>query len=252
MLRTPSPLSIFAMIRISGRPSSSRILRTANILGAGDEACGNEVEVLLGGKADIALVHLADVGHGELHAGDVHALVVGEHAAVEYGADDIGGPVAVVPDLGAAEDYIAVVDKYTGACGDIPGQSLVAYGSALSGALFLASGEGEGVAGLYLGLCAALELSQSYLGTLGVQQGGHGLACLPGNAYYAVVVDLVAFVSPVGKVLTGNVHAVVDERTQDLIVLCGRSQGAYDFGSSHSCTLRSFYIGSAHCAGMGE
>ena len=204
-----------------------------DIVRAGDKACRNKIEVLLSRKADIALVHLADVGHGELHAGNVNALVVGENAAVKYRAHDIGRAVAVVLYLVAAEDNIAVVDEDTRAGGNIPRKSLVAYGSALYRAFLLAGGEDECASGEYLGLYAALEFTQPYLGPLGVEQGSYGLAGFLGYADYAVVIYLVALMRAVRKVLAGNVHAVVYKGAQYLVVLGRRTQCAYYLCSSH-------------------
>lgn len=137
-----------------------------DIVRAGDKACRNKIEVLLSRKADITLVHLADVWHGELHAGNVNALVVGENAAVKYRAHDIGRAVAVVLYLVAAEDNIAVVDEDTRAGGNIPRKSLVAYGSALYRAFLLAGGEDECASGEYLGFTPPLNLRSLTSGPL--------------------------------------------------------------------------------------
>ena len=100
-----------------------------------------------------------------MHAGDVDALLVLDLAAVQHLADDVG----VVDGLDLQLDQAVV--QHDGAAGlHVLRQILVGDGADLLGALDLAGGQGEHLAGIqHLG--AVLKVLQADLGALGVQQG---------------------------------------------------------------------------------
>ena len=64
-------------------------LDVQQILLAGDEGAGDEVHAVFDAEEDVAPVLLTEIGLGEQLSGEVHALAVGELAAVDDGADHI-------------------------------------------------------------------------------------------------------------------------------------------------------------------
>ena len=86
------------------------------------------------------------------------------------------------------------------------------------------------VARLEVNLLAVLEDAGADLGALGVEQDGHGHANLLGDAANALDAGLVVLVRAVREVEAGDVHAVLDELAQDVLVLSGRAHGADDLG----------------------
>ena len=64
-------------------------LDVQQILLAGDEGAGDEVHAVLDAEENVAPVLIAQVGLGQQLAGEVHALAVGELAAVDDGADHV-------------------------------------------------------------------------------------------------------------------------------------------------------------------
>ena len=86
-----------------------------------------------------SLVLLGEGGDGDGDAGEVEALVVGDHAAFDDGGVDAGAV-----DVGDLEADFAVVDEDAFAAGDVGGEAVVrgAAGSSVAfGAVF--DGDGE-------------------------------------------------------------------------------------------------------------
>ena len=171
-----------------------------------------------------------------MDAGHVDALFVFDLAAVQHLAGDVG-----VGHVGDAQLDEAVVQHDGAALVHILGQVLVGDGADLLGALHLAGGQGEGLAG-FQHLNAVLELLQANLGAFGVQQGSNGLVQLSADSLQHVQTALVLLVGAVGKVEAGHVHAVGDQLAQDAVLIGRRAKGADDLRFSHKYTSNSLFF----------
>jgi len=204
-----------------------QIADVVHILCGANKGSGDEVKAVLHAKDNVLAVLLAQVGHGQMHAGHIDTLFGLDLAAVQHGADDVG-----VGDLLNVQHDQAVV-QHDGAAGlHVLGQILVSDGADLLGALHLAGGQGKGLAG-FQHLHTVLELLQTDLGALGVQQGGNGLAQLLTQRLQLCQTAAVLLVGTVGEVETGHVHAVCNQVAQDIALIGRRAQGADDLRFSH-------------------
>ena len=166
-----------------------------------------------------------------MHAGHIDTLLVLDLAAVQHLAHDVG--VVHGDDLQLDQ---AVV-QHDGAAGlHILRQVLIGDGADLLGAFHLAGGQGEGLAG-FQHFSAVLEVLQADLGAFGVQQGGDRLAQLFTNGLQLFKAAQMLFVRAVGKIKTGNIHAVGDQLAQNAFLIGGRTQSADDLGFSHILLL---------------
>ena len=207
-----------------------------DVLCGAHEGSSDEVEALLDAEDDVVAVALAQVGHGQVDAGDIDALLGLDLAAVEHFADDVGVRDALDGQLDEA-----VVQHDGAALVDVLGQVLVGDGADLLGALHLAGGQGEGLAG-FQHLNAVLELLQADLGAFGVQQSSNGLVQLSADSLQHVQTALVLLVGAVGKVEAGHVHAVGDQLAQDAVLIGRRAKGADDLRFSHKYTSNSLFF----------
>ena len=204
-----------------------QVADVVHILCGAHKGSSDEVKAVLHAKDDVLAVLLAQIGHGQMHAGHIDTLFGLDLAAVQHGADDVG-----VGDLLNVQHDQAVV-QHDGAAGlHVLGQILVSDGADLLGALHLAGGQGKGLAG-FQHLHTVLELLQADLGALGVQQGGNGLAQLLTQRLQLCQTAAVLLVGTVGEVETGHVHAVCDQVAQDIALIGRRAQGADDLRFSH-------------------
>ena len=162
-----------------------------------------------------------------MDAGHIDALLGLDLAAVQHGAGDVG-----VGDLLDAQHDEAVIQHDGAALVHIVGQVLVGDGADLLGALHLAGGQGEGLAG-FQHLDAVLELLQADLRALGVQQSGNGLAQLLAQCLQIGQTAAVLLIGAVGKIEAGHVHAVGDQLAQDIPFVGGGAKGADDLRFSH-------------------
>ena len=110
---------------------------------------------------------------------------------------------------------------------------LIGDGADLLGAFHLAGGQGEGLAG-FQHFSAVLEVLQADLGAFGVQQGGDRLAQLFTDGLQLFKAAQMLLVRAVGKIKTGNIHAVGDQLAQTAFLIGGRTQSADDLGFSHT------------------
>ena len=114
-----------------------------HVLGAAAEGRRHKVKALLDAKEQVLPVLGAHVGHGQMHAGDVHALPVLDGSAVLHQTGDVR--LRPLQHLHADE---AVVQHDLAAGVHILGQVLVAHGADVLRAGDLAGGEGELLPGL--------------------------------------------------------------------------------------------------------
>ena len=213
-----------------------QVADVVDVLCGAHEGSSDEVEALLDTEDDVIAVALAQVGHGQVDAGNIDALLGLDLAAVEHFADDVGVRDALDGQLDEA-----VVQHDGAALVDILGQVLVGDGADLLGALHLAGGQGEGLTG-FQHLNAVLELLQADLGAFGVQQGSNGLVQLSADSLQHVQTALVLLVGAVGKVEAGHVHAVGDQLAQDAVLIGRRAKGADDLRFSHKYTSNSLFF----------
>ena len=193
---------------------------------------GDEIIALLDAEDDVILIALAHIRHGQVHAGHIDALLVLDLAAIQYGADDVG----VVHGLDLQLDQAVVQHDGTVRL-HVHGQILVGDGADLVGALHIAGGQGKGLAGNQI-LNAVLKVLQADLGTLGVQQCGHGLTQLLAQSLQLFKAAQMLLVGTVGKIEAGHVHAVGDQIAQHAFLIGGRAKGANNFRLSHAIYLR--------------
>ena len=198
-----------------------------NVLRVAGKAGGDQVKALLDTKQNIARVALAHIRHGQMHAGNVDALLGLDGAVIADGAGNIG-----IADFINAQLDQAVIQHDAAAGLDIVGQVLVGDGADLVGALDIAGGQGELLAGGQL-LHTVLELTQTNLGTLGVQHTGNGQIQLLGKGAHLVKAALMLLIVAVGKVETGNIHAIFHQLTQDPRLIGRRTHRADNFRFAH-------------------
>ena len=198
-----------------------------NVLRVAGKAGGDQVKALLDTKQNIARVALAHIRHGQMHAGNVDALLGLDGAVIADGAGNIG-----IADFINAQLDQAVIQHDAAAGLDVVGQVLVGDGADLVGALDIAGGQGELLAGGQL-LHTVLELTQTNLGTLGVQHTGNGQIQLLGQCTHLVKAALMLLIVAVGKVETGNIHAIFHQLTQDPRLIGRRTHRADNFRFAH-------------------
>ena len=198
-----------------------------NVLRVAGKAGGDQVKALLDTKQNIARVALAHIRHGQMHAGNVDALLGLDDAVIADRADNV-----CVADLVNAQLDQTVVqhDPATGL--DVVGQLLVSDGADFVRALYAAGGQGELLAGGQL-LHTVLELTQTNLGTLGVQHTGNGQIQFLGKGTHLVKAALMLLIVAVGKVETGNIHAIFHQLTQDPRLIGRRTHRADNFRFAH-------------------
>ena len=202
-----------------------------HILRGAHEGSSDEVKALLCAEDDIVAVALAHIRHGQMHAGHIDTLLVLDLAVVQHLAHDVG--VVHGDDLQLDQ---AVV-QHDGAAGlHVLRQVLIGDGADLLGAFHLTGGQGEGLAG-FQHFSAVLEVLQADLGAFGVQQGGDRLAQLFTNGFQLFKAAQMLLVRAVGKIKTGNIHAVGDQLAQNAFLIGGRAQSADDLCFSHILLL---------------
>ena len=208
-----------------------QVADVVHILRGAHEGSSDEVEALLCAEDDVIAVTLAHIRHGQVHAGYIDALLVLDLAVVQHFADD----VRIVHGDDLQLDQAVV--QHDGAAGlHVLRQVLIGNGADLLGALHIPGGQGEGLA-CFQHFGAVLEVLQADLGALGVQQGSDRLAQLFTDGLQLFKAAQMLLVRAVGKIKTGNVHAVGDQLAQNAFLIGGRAQSADDLCFSHILLL---------------
>ena len=203
------------------------LLQIDDVLLAGDEGGGDEVHAVFDAEQEIGAVLIAHIGLAHDLAGEAHALAVGQNAAGEHRAADLGAL-----DGGDLKDDEAVVDKDTVAGGQVIGKARVAHGHDGLVALHVAGGEGE-VRPVGEGDLPLLEGADAVLGTLGVEHDRDGQAQLGAHGLDHVDLLLVLLMGAVGEVQAGHVQALLAHGAENFGIFAGRADGADDLGLSH-------------------
>ena len=198
-----------------------------DVLGVAHEAGRDQIEALLDTEQNIVAVAVAHVGHGQVHTGDVDTLLSLDGAIVLDGADDVGVAHFVDTQLDQT-----VVQHDTAASGNVAGQLFVGDRADLVGALDLAGSQGELLAGNQL-LYAVLEGAQADLRAFGIQHGSNWQVQLFAQGAQGVKTPLVLLVITVGKVETGNVHAILHQLAQNTWLFGRRAHRTDNFCFTH-------------------
>ena len=188
---------------------------------------GNHVDPQAQGPAQVLLILVGHRRHAHRGSGDVDALVVGEHAALDDHARHIS-----VGHVGDLEADLAVVDEDPQAGSNVTGQAGIRRADLLDVARNLTVGDGEGRA-LLQEHGTISESSGADLGALQVHEDAHGtLLGVAGRPHIAVDL-LVHGVFTVAEVESGHVHPGADELSNVLGGRGGRAEGADDLGAAH-------------------
>ena len=185
---------------------------------------------------NIRPVLFTDKRHGQVSVRYIDALVVGDRSAVDNGTVYLRFRDAVDPQFDQA-----VVDQDHSALGDIFGQIFVADRRALRSSHHFFGRQCE-ITAFFQHDPASLKVPEADLGSLGVHQCGNRNAHLSAEAYKAFEFFFVLLMSTVGEIKSCHVHAGVDQLTQHLFTLTGRSDCADDFCFAHMIPLRSSYM----------
>ena len=102
----------------------------------------------------------------------------------------------------------------------------------------LPGGQGE-LGSLGQGNALTAEGADADLGSLGVQNGGHGMAQVVPHMLEAGEQSQMGLVAAVGKIEPGGIHAGKDQLFNDLLAVRRGSQGTDDFRFSHAKNLHS-------------
>lgn len=170
---------------------------------------------------------------GDVHgrAGQVDALVVGDHTALDDDRLDLR-----TVDLDDLQLDVAVVDEDRVALGDIAGQTLVGRAADVLVTGHVLDGDGELVTTLQLDGTLGEGL-QADLRALEVGEHTDGLAGLGRGGPDAVVPPLVLFVRAVAEVEAGHIHAGFDQRDELLVGVDRGAESTDDFRTAHGAIL---------------
>ena len=227
-------LDVFLAVRLEDG------LDVADVLCAAGEGSGDEVDVLRQTELDVLAVLVGDKLHVELDARNIDGLAVGERAAVERLADDVGA----VDDLEHLERDQTVVDEDAGARLNVVRQTFVGDGDDSVVALDVAGGQGELLAIDDLDLAVLVGLGAD-LRALGVEHDADRHAELLAGSLYRVHARLVLLVGAVAEVHTGNVHARLDHFGQTTVGR--RTEGADNFSFAHQSYSSLYQITNETC-----
>ena len=187
-------------------------LEVAHVLRAAGKGGGDEINALGQAELDILAVLVGDELHVQLDAGYVDGLAVGQRAAVERLAHNVGA----VFDLHHVERHQAVVDQDAGAGLDVVRQAVIGDGNDRIVAFDIAGGQGE-----FLPLhdfdFAVLVCLGPDLRPLGIEHDADRHAKRRARGLYGVHARLVLLVGAVAEVHTGNVHARLNHFGQDRV-----------------------------------
>ena len=203
-------------------------LNVQQILLAGDEGAGDEIHAVLHAEEDVLPILLAHIGLREELSGKVHALAVGEHAAVDHRAVDVRVRHGFHP-----EGQQAVVHQYHIARLHALGQALEVHRDAAFVSRHVQGGKCKAAALLQRN-APLRKGADAVLRAFGVQHDGHGQIQTLAHALDALDAFQMLRMGAVGKVQAGDVHAGLAELGQDFLALAGGADGTDDLGLTHS------------------
>lgn len=182
--------------------------------------------------AQVVRVLAGERGDGDGDAGEVDALVVGDHAPLDDEGVD-AGPFHG----GDFEGHLAVVHEDAVPGVDVRGQSVVRGPAEVAVPLHRVHGEGELVAP-FQQYGSVAEHAQPDLRALEVGEHADAAAGLVAGFPYVPQTLLVLGVRPVAEVEARDVHPGLDQGFDLVVRVRGGSQCADDFRSAHSSSVR--------------
>ena len=213
--------------------AGNQLLDLQHVGGVAHKAERHPVHPLLQPEGQIGAVLVGEGPDRELHIGEVHPLVVGEHPAHGHPAVEVLlgliNPLhnhlhpAVIQQDAAARQHL-VGELVVGNCGDFPGAS------------HLAGGKAEGIP-LGQGDRAIGKAAETNLGALQVLQDAHVHA--QGGGHLANRGDAGGMLAVVamGKIQPEGGGAGLDQLAQPLRGFGGRADGGHDLGATHEIGL---------------
>ncbi len=203
-----------------------------DVASAAYEGQRDDVEAGAQRPAQVCLVLVGEGGDGHGDAGEVEALVVGDHSAFDDRGVDAGSV-----DGGDFEADLAVVDEDAFAGGDVGGEARVGGAAGLLVAFdAFFDGDGEGVAA-FEEYGAFGEAAESDLRALKVGEEADAAAGLVGGLADVLVAHLVFGVAAVAEVEAGYVHSGVDQCLDLVVRVGGGAQGTDDLCSTHTSSV---------------
>ena len=172
-----------------------------NVVRVAGKRGGDEVKAVLDGEEDILTILGADKGHGQVRVGDIHALLIGDGAAVI----DLAAHVGIGDALHGHADE-AVVDQDGAAGLHVAGQVFIGDADAGLVALHILGGQGEQLACVQR-YAVLREGADADFGALGVQHGCHGQTQFITDTADLFEALQVVFMRVMGEIEPGNVHA---------------------------------------------
>ena len=198
-----------------------------NVLGRAREGGRDEIVTHAAAELNVGAVLPTDKGHRQVGAGEVHALVVGDGAAVYDRADNLSVGLGV-----NAKPDEPVIDQNSATHRNVRGQIFVGDRRPRRVAQNLVGSKGESLAFLEYDL-AALKIAKADLGAFGVKQGSDRKAEFPANTDNPAELGFMFLMSAVGKVESCHIHACRDKLAEHHLTLTRRSYGADDLGLAH-------------------
>ena len=186
----------------------------------------DEVDTEFQRELEVRDVLLGEGGNGDVHAGQRDALVVGHLTTFDDLADDV-----VAVDLDTHEADLAVVDQEPVSGPGVLGEVLVGGGHAVVGADNVVDGDPHRFTG-GPHLRAVREPAETDLRPLQVGEDTDGAPGGVGRFAYPPVVLFMVWVVTVREIEAGDVHARVNQGFDPFFARDGRSEGAYNLGSS--------------------
>lgn len=182
-----------------------------DVAAAADEGEGDDVGAGAQRPAEVVDVFFGEGGDGDGDAGEVEALVVGDHAAFDDGGVDAGAV-----DVGDFEGDAAVVDEDAFAGGDVGGEAFVGGAAGVAVAVVVFDGDGELVSA-FKEYGSFAEAGEADLRALKVCEDSDAAAGFVGGLAYVLVALFVFGVAAVAEVEAGDVHSGFDQGF-DLVV----------------------------------
>ena len=179
------------------------LLDVADVLCGTGEGSSDKVDVLRQTELNILTVLIGNELHVQLDARYVDGLAVGERAAVERLAHNVGA----VLDLLNLECNQTVIDQDAGARLNVVRQAFVGDGNDGVVTLDIAGGQRKLDLAVLIGLGTDLR-------TLGIQHNADRHAQLLAGCLNGVHASLVLLMRAVAEVHTGNIHACLDHLGQ--------------------------------------
>ena len=193
-----------------------------------DKGGGYEVDILLDSEKDIRLVLVCNVRKMNLHIGKIDALSLAKHPAVFHPADDIG--FRCLHDLHLDQ---AVVDQDPVPRFQILRKILISLRNHLAAAFHLPCCQRKSLAAFKFHAFSAFQSPGADFRSLGIEQNRDGFLFLPADLLQKIHPFLLLGICPVREIKACDIHAAVNDFSENLRIIRTGSHRAYDLGSFH-------------------